>query len=185
MPESPERAPGGASLSGLTFRLDGYARGSVSAAELSRWIDGVLSADPLGAESSDAAPWDAAPDDTRLFWRLVYLFDVEADEAVDAAQRRLAHRIVRCVETAGGAADVLELLPIVSDQDRFCAIVSKHVAGVITRTGFLSVLAESGYPDHAKLWLAHAAPEHLERLCARLSAGSYGVVARAFERRPR
>jgi len=185
VPGSREPAPGGATLVGLTARLDRYARGSVSAAELARWLDRLLAADPLGSEATDPAPWDAAPDDARLFWRLVYLFDVEADAADDAAQRRLAHRVVRCVASAGGAAAALEILPVVVDQERFCAIVAKHLAGVISRTGFLSVLAESGYPEHVKLWLAHAAPAHLERLCARLAAGSYGVVARAFERPPR
>ena len=183
MPGTPDPAPDGVALADLTSRLAGYARGSVTGDALSAWIGAVLAADPLGAEFSDPAPWDATPDDSRLFWRLVYLFDVEpADEA---AQRRLAHRVVQCVESTGSAADALELLPVVVDQERFCAIVAKHVAGVISRTGFLSVLAESGYPEHAKLWLAHAEPAHLARLCARLVDGSYRAVVRAFERPPR
>jgi hypothetical protein len=155
----------------------------VTGEALSAWIGAVLAADPLGAESSDPAPWDASPDDSRLFCRLVYLFDVEPPD--EGAQRRLAQRVVRCVESTGSAIDALELLPLVVDQERFCGIVAKHAAGVISRTGFLSVLAESGYPEHVKLWLAHAAPAHLARLCSRLADGSYGVVARAFERPPR
>ena len=187
MPDAPDPAPEGVALADLTSRLAAFARGSVTAAGLSAWIGALLAADPLGADSTDAEPWDASPDDSRLFWRLVYLFDVEAADgpADEAEQRRLAHRVVRCVESTGSAADVLELLPLVVDQERFCGIVAKHVAGVISRTGFLSVLAESGYPEHVKLWLAHAAPAHLARLCARLADGSYGVVARAFEHPPR
>lgn len=183
MPGTPEPAPDGVALADLTSRLAGYARGSVTAAALSAWIGAVLAADSLGAESNDPTPWDASPDDSRLFWRLLYLFDVEPDD--EETQRRLAHRVVRCVESTDGAGDALELLPVVLDQERFCAIVAKHVAGVISRTGFLSVLAESGYPEHMKLWLMHAEPAHLARLCARLADGSYGVVARAFERPPR
>ena len=83
-----------------------------------------------------------------------------------------------------GAADVLELLPIVVDQERFCAIVAKHIAGVISRTGFLSVVAESGYPAHVKLWLQHAGRGALARLCARLDDCEYAAVAAMLERAP-
>jgi hypothetical protein len=51
---------------------------------------------------------------------------------------------------------------------------------VISRTGFLSVVAESGYPEHVKLWLQHAPPSALERLRERLEAGRYDEVAAAF-----
>ena len=77
-----------------------------------------------------------------------------------------------------------EMLPVITDQDRLCAIVGKHTHGVISRTGFLSVLAESGYPPHVKLWLERAGPEHLALLCDRLDRAAYDEVASGFERRP-
>jgi hypothetical protein len=173
-------------LADLADRLDAFAGGRMSQTELKRWFDALLAADALGVERSDSAPWDSAPDDARLFWRLVYLFEgAEGDGAADeASQRRLARRILDCLARTGSAAATFELLPLLTDQERFCAIVGKHAAGVISRTGFLSVLAESGYPPHVKLWLEHAGPDHLARLCARLERGEYDEVGAGFERRP-
>jgi hypothetical protein len=182
-------------LADLTQRLDDFAHARTSHAELQEWFDTLLAADALGVERSDSAPWDVAPDDTRLFWRLVYLFESDEEERIresvgdgegsESPRRRFARRVVDCVASTGSAATTLELLPILIDQDRFCAIVGKHARGVISRTGFLSVLAESGYPSHIKLWLEHAEPAHLERLCERLAQGAYTEVATAFARRPR
>ena len=180
-------------LADLTDRLGAFAGGRSTEEELHRWLDGGLAADALGVERSDSTPWDSAPDDARLFWRLVYRFEGEdaadddgGDEAAAAAEsrRRLARRILDCLARTGSAATTFELLPLVTDQERFCAIVGKHSRGVISRTGFLSVLAESGYPPHVKLWLEHAEPEHLGRLCERLEGGRYDEVAVALERRP-
>ncbi|MFL5575934.1 MAG: hypothetical protein ACJ79S_08210 [Gemmatimonadaceae bacterium] len=180
-------------LADLADRLDAFAHGRATHAELRRWFDALLAADALGAEQSDSAPWDAAPDDARLFWRLVYLFEFEADErseggdggaADEARLRRLARRILDCLARTGSAAATFELLPLLTDQERFCAIVRKHATSVISRTGFLSVLAESGYPPHVKLWLEHAQPAHLARLCTRLEQGAYDEVEAGFGRRP-
>ena len=64
-------------LADLTQRLDDFASARTSHAELQKWFDALLAADTLGAERNDSAPWDAAPDETRLFWRLVYGIAVE------------------------------------------------------------------------------------------------------------
>jgi len=55
---------------------------------------------------------------------------------------------------------------------------------VVTRTGFLSIITESGYPDYVKLWLQHASPVALERLCAQLDADAYVAIASGFEAPP-
>jgi len=170
-------------LEQLVRQLDAFADGRLDRAALEAWLDGVLGADALGAERSDSAPWDAAPDEERLFWRLVYLFDADPAEDQDAERTR-AGRILACLYATRSASATFELLPILLDQERFCAIVDKHQAGVISRTGFLSVIAESGYPPHVKLWLEHAHADALARLCARLTAGEYDAAAAAFERPP-
>jgi hypothetical protein len=46
------------------------------------------------------------------------------------------------------------------------------------------VIAESGYPPHVKLWLEHAGPDALGRLCAALVAGDYRAAAAMVERAP-
>jgi hypothetical protein len=172
-----------ASLYDLAVRLRAFAAGELPRAEVEAWLAGVLAADPLGVEASDDAPWEHDHDEERLFWRLAYL--VESTPADDAALRALAGRLVTCLASTASPADTFELLPIVLDQERFCAIVDRHRRGVISRTGFLSVLAESGYPAHAKLWLEHADGAALDTLCERLEAGEYGTVARMLERASR
>ena len=171
-----------ASLYDLALRLRALAAGETTRADVEAWLAGVLAADPLGAESNDDAPWEHDHEEERLFWRLAYL--VESTPADDAALRDMAGRLVACLASTASPADTFELLPIVLDQERFCAIVAKHRRGVISRTGFLNVIAESGYPAHARLWLEHADAAALDALCERLAAGEYGAVARMLERAP-
>lgn len=172
-------------LAELASRLRAYGEGALTGTELRAWLDAVLTADPLGAESSEAGPWETAPDETRLFWRLVYLFERDAREgSQEDGERRRARRIVRCLDDTGCAATTFEMLPLVDDQERLGTIVRKHLAGVISRTGFLSVVAESGYPSHVKLWLEHAGPGALAQLTDALQAGDYAGVTRALERAP-
>jgi hypothetical protein len=170
-------------LTDLTSLLDRYATGELTLAALQQQFAAVLAADPLDVEESDATPWNEAHDEARLSWRLIYLFDAEIEDG--EAPRRLACHVVRCLARTGSADATFELLPLLVDQERFCAIVGKHVAGIISRTGFLNVLAESGYPSHVKLWLEHAPPTVLERLCAMLEAEAYDLVVGGFERPPR
>jgi hypothetical protein len=171
-------------LSELETRLREYAEGAITGAELQGTFAPVLAADPLDVERSESTPWDVAPDETRLFWRLLYLFESEGTGDDDEERRRLAGRIVRCMASTRSPASTFELLPLVVDEERFCAIVAKHERGVISRTGFLNVIAESGYPPHVKLWLEHAPADALGRLCKRLTAGEYAAAAAAMERRP-
>ena len=170
-------------LTDLTSLLDRYAAGELSLAALQEQFAVVLAADPLDVEESDATPWNDGHEETRLCWRLIYRFDTETED--DEAARRLAGRVVRCLARTADAGTTYELLPILVDQERLCAIVRKHRAGIISRTGFLNVLAASGYPSHVKLWLQHAPPDALDRLCAMLDAEAYHLVATSFERPPR
>jgi hypothetical protein len=170
----------------LAVQLQGYAAGTLTREELDAWCAPVLAADPLGAEDGEDGEWAEAPDEERLYWRLLYLVETSAggDEAAEAGTRALVGRVLGCLAATGSAADTLELLPLLADQPRLCAIVERHARGVVTRTGFLNVLANAGYPPHARLWLERAGGGALAELCARLGAGEYAVVARLLERAP-
>ena len=170
-------------LADLAAQLRDFAVGATTREELQARLALVLAADPLDVSESDSTPWDHAHHDARLFWRLVYLFETEED-GEEAELRRLAGRVVDCLARTGSAATTFELLPMIADQERFCAIAAKHALGVISRTGFLSVVAESGYPAHLKLWLQHAGPDALARLCHRLATGDYATAAASVERAP-
>jgi hypothetical protein len=163
----------------LATSLRELADGTITPAELQARLEPVLGADPLDVSASDPTPWEENPHDERLFWRIVYLF--ESDGVDDPRMRDTARHIVDSLESTGSAETTLELLPVILDQARLGAIVAKHVAGVISRTGFLSVVAESGYPEHVKLWLQHASHAALDRLRGHLHEGRYDEVSRAFE----
>ena len=158
-----------------------YEAGDLPIDEVRARLLPVIQSDPLDVTCSDAERWDAGHDDERLFWRLVYLVE---DEGAGPELRDAVRRIVACLDDTRSAATTQELLPVILDAARFGAIVEKHRAGVVTRTSFLSVVAESGYPDHVKLWLQHASPVALERLCAQLHAGAYAEIAAGFETPP-
>lgn len=173
------------SLYDLAARLQAFAAGELTREALDAWMAPVLAADPLDVEHSDALPWEDAPDEERLFWRLLYLVESsEPDDTEEAALRALAGRVVRCLASTVSPADTLELLPLVIDQPRLSTIVERHGRGLVSRTGFLSVLANAGYPPHAKLWLTHADADALAALCDRLDAGDYAAAARMLERAP-
>jgi hypothetical protein len=142
----------------------------------------IIAADPLDVADSDPTPWEGNADEQRLFWRLVYLVESETEEQRELGA--LAGRVFRCLDSTGSAADTCEFLPVLFDQSRLLTIIAKHRAGIISRVGFLSVLAESGYPGHVKLWLEHAGAEPLGTLAQLLEAGEYGRAARLVELPP-
>ncbi|NUO38388.1 MAG: hypothetical protein HOQ17_11955 [Gemmatimonadaceae bacterium] len=169
------------SLQDLTVQLRRWTTGEIGLLELQDWLTPILSADSLDVEESDAQPWEHAAEDTRLFWRIIYLFEAGGDEP---SLRLDAERIVACLDSTGDASATYELLPLVLDQDRLTTILTKHLAGTISRTGFLGVVAESGYPPHAKLWLTHAPGPALDRLADRLACSAYQEVAALLEKAP-
>jgi hypothetical protein len=169
-------------LSELAHLLEEFAAGVLGRDELQERFTPVLLADPLDVEECDDLPWSARPRETQLLWRLIYLF--ESDYPEEEEHRAMARRIVACLENTGNAEATLELLPLVLDQPRFCSIAGKHLAGVISRTAFLSVLAESAYPPHVKLWLEYASPAAVRLLCAWLEEGAYVTAVSAFESAP-
>ena len=169
-------------LDDLATLLETYSDGRLDLEAIHARLLPVLTADPLDVEASDSAPWDHAHAETRLFWRVVYLFESESVDS-DAVRTR-ARRIVGCLHRTRSAELTFELLPLILDQDRFAVIVSRHRSGIISRTGLLSVIAESGYPSHVKLWLAHAGAETLTRLAEWLTDEHYEAVAAAFDAPP-
>jgi hypothetical protein len=166
----------------LAVRLRAYADGTLDRAALDAWCAPVLAGEPLGADYDDDAEWSTSPDEERLYWRLLYL--LETTDTDDAALRALAGRVLDCLAHTASAADTLELLPLVADAPRLCTIVAKRAEGIVSRTGFLNVVANAPYPPHVKLWLERAGPTALAALCAAMHDGAWQAVARRVERAP-
>ena len=167
------------SLDDLTVLLDAYARGAIGLEAVHTQLLPILVADPLDVEASDGAPWDDTHSEARLFWRLIHLFESELTDG-DAA-RRAARRAVACLRQTRSAETAFELLPLLLDQDRFVEIVARHSSGIISRTGLLSIIAESGYPAHVKLWLEHAGIDALARVADWLADERYDAVSLSLE----
>jgi hypothetical protein len=167
-------------LADLTELLDQYAGGHLDLGELHNRFASVVIADPLNVEQTDPVPWERAPDDMRLLWRLIYIFESIVSDG--AEPRLVARRVVRCLAATGSPDVTYEMLPLILDQERLSIVVARHHEGIISRTGFLSMLAESGYPPHVKLWLEHAPIPAVVRLCAMLDRESYADVMTTLER---
>ena len=169
-------------LAELASILSRYAADKLPLAALHDHLRPLLADDPLDVAESDPSPWLHGPEDERLFWRLVYHIESHATDT--AGFRDWAQRIVTSLDRTASASTTHKLFPVILDQPRLCIIVRRYQKGQVSRTGFLSVIAESGYPGHVKLWLQHASPTALGTLCRRLEAGEYDVVASAFEAPP-
>jgi hypothetical protein len=169
-------------LDDLAELLAEYSAGLLALDALQARFTPLLAGDPLNVELSDETRWVADHEAERLFWRLLYLFESQPEDTAEA--RRTAARVVRCLADTRSPGTTFELLPLLLDEERFRAIIAKHRARIISRTSFLSVLAESGYPDHVKLWLRHASPDALDALARSLGEGRYAAVAAGLERPP-
>lgn len=159
-----------------------YADAALPLAAIHAQLLPVLAADSLDITASDESPWVANPDGERLFWRLAYHLESEAEDGPEL--QRFAGRAAACFTSTGSAATTHELLPIMLDQDRLCVVIDRYARGIVSRTGFLSFVAECGYPDHARLWLRHAPPAPLATLCGMLAAGQYDAVVRLLDTAP-
>jgi len=169
-------------LADLAELLDLYAMGSIDLGALHDRFASVVVADPLNVEHTDPVPWERAPDDMRLLWRLIYIFESIVNDGVEP--RHVARRVVRCLAATGSPDTTYELLPLILDQERLSSVIAKRRGGVISRTGFLSMLTESGYPPHVKLWLEHASAAEATRLTNMLDAEEYAAVTLTLERPP-
>jgi hypothetical protein len=169
-------------LDDLVAILESFSSGHFDLDTVHRLLLPVVLADPLDVESSGSESWDEAADESRLFWRLVYL--LESEVADSARLRRDVGRLVACFHQTGSADLTLEFLPVLLDQDRLIEITGRHRKRIISRTGLLSFVAESGYPSHVKLWLEHADDGALKGLAMNLEEERYAAVATAFELPP-
>lgn len=166
-------------LAELVPLLERFVAAEIPLDQLRAALAPTLASDPLDVARSDAEPWARSPDEERLKWRLVYLAESDTDAV---ALRDLLSRVVRCLGRTRSAADTHEMLPLLADQRRLATIVERHERGIISRTAFLSVLAEAGYPAHVKRWLERADLPSLVGLVGMLEDGDYDVALGALER---
>jgi hypothetical protein len=173
-----------ADLLQLLNQLGSFAKRHIDRDTLRRWFLPFHTA-PLPVTQDHDAEADldliATPNgeesDSALFWQLVWLFEGEATEE---RHRDIARRIATSYSELQDSAAVLGLLSLIIARDRFCSILSKHRAGIVSRVGLLSVIGKT-FPREYQLtdWLKAASLEDLEDLCQLLDADDYaGVITR-------
>jgi hypothetical protein len=167
------------SLSALLDEVRAFAEGKVSLKDLQRaWLPELIAPAPAEIPDPEAATASA---DFALFWQLVWLFESGADEA---RHREHARRIMACMDQTASATTTVALLRLIVDQDRFCGVVSKHLAGAVSLTGLRSVISESRYDPVVKKWLTVASPSAIMELGENLQGEHYAAVGELISRPP-
>jgi hypothetical protein len=143
-------------------RIANFAAGGLTLEQLRHWLTPIL----LGEEA------EVQDVDSALAARLTFLIE---DDSIDESRHRVnARRIKRLLEEVDDNLSVLEILSVVTDQDRLCEILQKYQNGIISRTSFLSMISNSRYQPDVKEWLIGVERESLQALSRALEGEDYG-----------
>ncbi len=119
----------------------------------------VLTTEPVASES----------DEQRLMRSVSERIDVASG---DASRLVLLARNVHALLDAASSNDVVEvLLELVAERERVLGILRKYAAGTITRTGFLSFIAEQRWPESVRRCIAALSPGDIEGVVNALDEG--------------
>jgi hypothetical protein len=106
------------------------------------FLRAVLRTEPVALESTEQ----------RLMRRISERIDVASG---DASRLVLLARNVQALLDAASSNDVVELLlELVAERERVLGILRKYAAGLITRTGFLSFIADQRWPESVRRRIA-------------------------------
>jgi hypothetical protein len=141
-----------------------FAEGRITLSDLRRWFTPLLVAETVEAVEAD----------NDLVFRLAFLF--EDDSVEERTHRNHANRLSRAMRKVQSDNALIELLPVIVGQNRFCGIAQKYLHGTISRVGFLSAVSESSCSRRLKDWLVATDEAGLTFFCETLSAGEYEIV---------
>jgi hypothetical protein len=145
-------------LPSVTARLRAYVAGDSSRSELEWWIaDQVLSATEASSEDTEARSGDQI-----LAYSIGEAFS--ALQGDDEESRLFAKRVVSCLEQMSDAEEVQDLLPLIRHHDAFAVLISKFARGLISPSGFRSIVRKRFTFDSVRPWLEQASHERLARL---------------------
>jgi hypothetical protein len=119
----------------------------------------VLTTEPVSLES----------DEQRLMRSISERIDVASG---DASRLVLLARNVHALLDAASSNDVVELLfELVAERERVLGVLRKYAAAAITRTGFLSFIAEQRWPESVRRRIAALSPSDIEGVVNALQEG--------------
>lgn len=83
----------------------------------------------------------------------------------------LARDVHSLLEGASSNEAVELLLELIAERERVLGVIRKHVQGTITRTAFLSFVAEQPWPERVRRRMAALSPADIARLATALEEG--------------
>ena len=119
----------------------------------------VLATEPVASEAAEQ----------RLMRSISERIDVASG---DASRLLLLARNIHTLLDAASSNEVVELLlELVAERERVRGILSKYAAGTITRTGFLSFIAEQRWPESVRRRIAALSPGDIQGVVTALDEG--------------
>lgn len=123
------------------------------------FLRAVLTTEPVAWES----------DEQRLMRSISERIDVASGDPARLVP--LSRNMLALLEVASSNEVVELLLELVAERERMHAIFGKYANGVITRTGFLSFIAEQRWPESLRRHIAALSSKDMESLVHALDEG--------------
>jgi hypothetical protein len=145
-------------LPAITERFRAFVAGASSRSQLESWIaDQVLAA----ATTGPIVPTTASPERILAYSIGEFFCQIDAD---DEEAGHFASRVLSCLRQVPDVEEVQGILPLIRHQEAFAVLISKHARGLISRTGFKSIVRKRFTFDSVRPWLEEASLEQLARL---------------------
>ena len=145
-------------LPAITERFRAYVAGAASRSQLESWIADQVLAFPT---SEPVGPAAASPEQVLAYSIGEFFCALQAD---DEEAGHFASRVLSCLQQVPDVEEVHNILPLIRHHEAFAVLISKHARGLISRTGFKSIVRKRFTFDGVRPWLEEASLERLARL---------------------
>jgi len=145
-------------LPAITARFEAYVAGASSRSQLESWIADQV----LAGSTSKPVARTAASREQILAYSIGESFC--ALQADDEEAGHFASRVLSCLQQVPDVEEVQDILPLIRHHEAFAVLISKHARGLISRTGFKSIVRKRFKFDSVRPWLEEASLDQLARL---------------------
>ncbi|HJQ12598.1 MAG TPA: hypothetical protein VJ840_16315 [Gemmatimonadaceae bacterium] len=126
------------------------------------------------ASKEESSP-DDIPNESRqlafLIGQSFCAFQQDGEEA-----RLFATRVLHCLEQVNEPDAVIDLLPLIRHHEDFSILVKKYQRGLISRSGFRSIVQKRFTFDDVRFWLAEASIDQLESLVGAIENSEFALA---------
>jgi len=162
-------------LESLSQQLRSFVKEEISRDDAQAWVADAVMTPKAGSDEQVA---DRPPSETRQLAFLIgesfCAFQHDEEEA-----KLFATRVLHCLEQVREPEGVMDLLPLIRHHEDFSILVKKYQRGLISRTGFRSIVKKRFKFEEVRSWLADASIEHLESLVDAIENSEF-ILARSL-----